>query len=149
MDAGQLHRLARVLRQAALAATADSEDGPVSAAVVAVVEDLAHHEGTTVSQIASRTGLAQSQVSTTVADLRAGGIATAEIDAADRRRSLLSLAPGATGHVLTSRAARPVDDDVLREVRPETSPEQLARLRALLQELADLLLDDPPSQPKP
>lgn len=143
MDAGRLHRLARVLRQAALAATAESGDGAVSAAVIAVVEDLAHHHGATVSEVAARTGLAQSQVSTTVADLRTADVITAEVDPSDKRRALLSVVPGVGAHLLTSRAARPIES-ALRQARPQLITERLARLQVLLDEVADLLLDDPP-----
>lgn len=144
MDAGRLHRLARMLRQVALAATAESGDGAVSAAVIAVVEDLAHHHGATVSEIATRTGLAQSQVSTTVAHLRTAGVITAEADPTDKRRALLSVAPGVSAHLLTSRAARPIESAMV-QAHPQLTAEQLTRLHALLDQVADLLLDDPPA----
>lgn len=142
MDAGRLHRLARVLRQSALAATAERGDGPVSAAVVAVVEDLAHHHGATVSQVAARTGLAQSQVSTTVAHLRAAGVVTAQADPGDKRRALLHVAPGVSADLLTSRAARPIEA-ALGQAHPHLTSEHLALLHTLLDQVADLLLEDP------
>lgn len=70
VNAGQLHQLARRLREIALAATADPGEMLVSAGDVAITEDVAHHPGASVGEIAERTALAQSLVSKTVARMR-------------------------------------------------------------------------------
>lgn len=122
MDVARLHRLARTLREVAAAAAAEAaDDQPLSAGQLAVVEDLARHEATTVGEVARRTGLAQSLVSTTVAGLRGAGVVTARTDAGDRRRILVTLADDARSQML-SRSGRPVAGALRRAVRA-ASPE--------------------------
>ena len=53
MDAGQLHKVARLLREVALDATADPGETPVSAGDVAIAEDIARHEKASVGEIAA------------------------------------------------------------------------------------------------
>jgi DNA-binding MarR family transcriptional regulator len=138
MNAGQLHRLARVLREVATAATADPGESPVSAGDLAITEDVAHHEGTSIGQIAQRTGLAQSLVSKTVAAMRDEGVLMTTPDLSDGRRILVSVDP-AIRDVFNSRAARPVDA-ALSHVRPGTSAAEIQRIDELLDELATRLL---------
>ena len=69
MNAVELHRLARVLREMAVMATANPGEQPVAASTLAIVEDVAAHPGTSISQIVERTSLAQSLVSGTTARL--------------------------------------------------------------------------------
>lgn len=138
MDAGQLHKLARVLREIALDATADEGEAPVSAGDVAIAEDIAHHERTSVGEIASRTGLAQSLVSRTVAKMDGAGIVVSEHDPADGRRRLISIAPTVRTGLFRSRARRSVEPSL--RARYSQAPDlKVARVLALLQELADLL----------
>lgn len=147
MDVARLHRLARTLREVAAAAAAEvADDQPLSAGQLAVVEDLARHEATTVGEVARRTGLAQSLVSTTVAGLREAGVVTARTDAGDRRRILVTLADDARSQML-SRSGRPVAD-VLRTVVQAASPDvdgtvldaSTAELERLLDAVADRLI---------
>lgn len=148
MDAGRLHRLSRTLREIATAATAEAGDDRVSAGDLAIIEDLARHDGTTVGEVARRTGLAQSLVSTTVAGLREGGVVTSEPDPGDRRRTLITIEGSVREHVFSERALRPVDvalTSAVRAVQPEAADEEVdARTEAagrLLDELATLLID--------
>ncbi|MER5475808.1 helix-turn-helix domain-containing protein [Streptomyces sp. NPDC002734] len=60
-----------------------------SRSVLVVLGDLLSHPGTTVGEIAARTGLPQSQVSTAVARLEQAGSVDTELDPADRRRRLV------------------------------------------------------------
>lgn len=77
--------------------------------VLVALSDLVQHPGTTVGEIAARTGLPQSQVSTAVARLKeAGSIVTAP-DPADRRRLLIDRAPEVSDRVREVRASS-VDD---------------------------------------
>ncbi|MFF5775888.1 MarR family winged helix-turn-helix transcriptional regulator [Streptomyces virginiae] len=62
--------------------------GPVRSVVV-VLGDIVSHPGTTVGEIAARTSLPQSQVSTAVARLEQAGSVDTEPDPADRRRRLI------------------------------------------------------------
>jgi len=72
VNAGQLHRLARVLREIAQVATANEGERPVAASTVAIVEDVTGHPQSPITEIAQRTGLAQSLVSRTVDRLLQG-----------------------------------------------------------------------------
>ena len=113
MDASRLQRLARVLRETAARAAAESGDDRLGPGALAVIEDLARHEATTVGEIARRARLAQSMVSTTVAGLREAGVVTSEPDPHDRRRVLITLSASTRAQIAT-RSARPVDG-ALRE----------------------------------
>jgi len=65
-------------------------------AVVIVMTDIYQNPGTTVGEVARRTGLPQSAVSGSVARLREVGSVLAEADPRDRRRQLLSRNPTLT-----------------------------------------------------
>lgn len=138
MNAGQLHALARLLREIATLATADPGEAPVPGGVLAIVEDIAHHEGTSVGEIASRTGLAQSLVSTTVGAMRDRGILETTSDPNDRRRALIRVEPRARGELFHSRAVRPIDS-AIRYVRPSAPEAEIERVIELLDELGQLL----------
>lgn len=139
MNAGELHRVARALREIATSASADPGEERVSAGDLAIVEDIAHHDATSVGQIAGRTGLAQSLVSITVASMRAAGVLTSVTDPEDRRRVLISIDPAARSQLLRARGARPVTA-ALRERFPKSSKRELAHMERLLEELTRLLL---------
>ena len=138
VNAGELHRLARVLRQAATAATASPSQGPVSAGDLAIVEDVAHNRGTSIGEIAQRTGLAQSLVSTTVAKLRDAGMVDVETDPADRRRARIGVSAAAR-KLFAARATRPIEPGI-RQALPDATGEELAHVDQLLDELAGILL---------
>ena len=137
---GELFRLSRVLREIALAAATDPGEPPPSAGLVAVTDDIAHHEGTTVGETATRTGLAQSLVSKVVAELREGGVVEMAVDERDRRRSLIRITDSARREVFAERGRRSVSD-VLRQRFPERSEADLSRVETLLEALADQLCD--------
>lgn len=140
MDAGQLHHLARALREIALDATADTGETPVSAGDVAIAEDIAHHEGTSVGEIAARTGLAQSLVSKTVVKMHEAGIVVTAPDPADGRRALISVAPGTRAGLFRARAKRSIEPS-LRQRLPDASRVEINELIALLTELASHLVN--------
>jgi DNA-binding MarR family transcriptional regulator len=136
VNAGQLHRLARVLREVA---TADPGESTVSAGDLAITEDVAHHEGTSIGQSAQQTGLAQSLVSKTVAAIWDEGFLTTTPDPSNGRRILVSVDPAIRADVLNSRAARPIDA-ALSQVRPGTSAAEIQRIDELLDGLTTRLL---------
>jgi DNA-binding MarR family transcriptional regulator len=141
VDAGQLHKVARLLREVALDATADPGEAPVSAGDVAIAEDIAHHEKPSVGEIVARTGLAQSLVSRTVAKFHDAGVVVTERDPDDGRRVLISIAPDIRTGLFRARARRPVEP-ALRSRYPDLSEAETARVIALLTELADMLTDE-------
>ncbi|MEV0132796.1 helix-turn-helix domain-containing protein [Dactylosporangium sp. NPDC050688] len=72
--------------------------------VVIVMSDVYEHPGTTVGEIADRTGLPQSAVSGAVARLREAGSVLAAPDPTDRRRQLLRRNPSPTARQLAVAA---------------------------------------------
>lgn len=98
-----------------------------------------------VGEIAARTGLAQSLVSRTVAKLHDAGVVVTERDPGDGRRVLISIAPDVRTGLFRSRARRPVGP-ALRSRYPDSSEAEIARVVALLQELADILTSERASE---
>ncbi|MDA8332092.1 MAG: MarR family winged helix-turn-helix transcriptional regulator [Candidatus Dormibacteraeota bacterium] len=140
MTVGELFRLARVLHEIALVAATDPGQTPPSAGLVAVTDDIAHHEGTTVGETAARTGLAQSLVSKVVAQLREGGVVEIGVDESDRRRNRIRITESARAQVFAERGHRSAAD-ALRKRFPERGEAQLAQIEARLKALADELRD--------
>lgn len=140
MDAGRLHRLSRLLRQIASAATADPDEPPVTAGMLAVMEDIAAHEVSSITEITARTGLAQSAVSRIVATMGAEGLLQVRTDPADRRRTSVRLDPAARTGLLADRASRGVEDALAATLRQAGAPGDPARVLALLDELAAHLI---------
>ncbi|MCX4721744.1 MarR family transcriptional regulator [Streptomyces virginiae] len=87
-------------------ATPRPKSGPAGSvrSVVVVLGDIVSHPGTTVGEIAARTGLPQSQVSTAVARLEQAGSVDTEPDPADRRRRLIRPAAEPSARVTEVRA---------------------------------------------
>lgn len=138
MNAGDLHRLARVMREIALTATADPGERRLSPGLLAIVEDVSHNDETSISEIAGRTGLAQSLVSKVVAELRDADVFVTRPDPADGRRVLVTIPEAMRQGVFASRGARPIDA-AIRASLPDASDADVARIVRLLDELADRL----------
>jgi len=138
MNAGQLHRLARLLRQIAILATAEPDEKAATPGDLAIVEDVADHPRTPIGGIAIRTGLAQSLVSKTVATLRDAGVLVTDTDPEDGRRVLVSLDTEIrTG--LRRRGARSIAD-ALRAVKPDADESVQGEIQRLLDDLHTILL---------
>jgi len=148
MNAGQLHRLARVLREIAQTATANEGEKPVAASTVAIVEDVTEHPHSPITEIARRTGLAQSLVSRTVDRLHAARILTAGHDPADGRRTLVSVNPETRLRDFAQRAERPISP-AIDQVATGLTSDQRQRIEAALEFLAGELLDRPPGDFSP
>ncbi|WP_442816622.1 MarR family transcriptional regulator [Streptomyces sp. NBC_01304] len=131
---------------AAAGSGADGQHKGGTRAVMIVLSDVLTHPDTSVSAIASRTGLPQSQVSGAVARLKeAGSIETAP-DPSDGRRQLIRQAAAVSKRVAEVRSSRieealatalgTHDADRLREVSDaldvlsrHLTPEAISRLR--------------------
>ena len=135
-----------MLREIAQAATANEGERPVAASTVAIVEDVTDHPQSPITEIARRTGLAQSLVSRTVDRLQALGVLTAGHDPADGRRTLVSVDPRTRHLDFADRAERPIAD-AIRQVTAGMSGERLRRIEAALDVLADELLGRSPGTP--
>ncbi|MEU5696559.1 MarR family transcriptional regulator [Actinosynnema sp. NPDC020468] len=113
--------------------------------VLVVLADVVEHPDSAIGEIAERTGLPQSQVSTAVARLReAGSVATAP-DPADRRRMLVRQADVVSERVARVRATR-VDDAVADALG---SPERVPEVVDLLERLAGVLGTRPAADDRP
>lgn len=144
MYGSRLHKLARRLREVALATTGNDDDDRLSAGELAIIEDVADHPATSVGEVAGRTQLAQSMVSKTVAMLREAGIFITQRDPQDRRRSLISIEPATRIHLFRDRGARSIEGELGRAL-PGRTPEEVTRAIDLLEELATLF-DEPPAE---
>ncbi|WP_328484158.1 MarR family winged helix-turn-helix transcriptional regulator [Streptomyces sp. NBC_00377] len=144
MNGVELFLLGRTLmkigEQAMPPATSGSP-GPARSVLV-VLGDLLSHPGTTVGEIAARTGLPQSQVSTAVARLEQAGSVDTEPDPADRRRRLVHPTATPSARVAEVRAA--TIDDTLASLltgpngitpHPDTIREVIQALDLLAQRL--------------
>jgi DNA-binding MarR family transcriptional regulator len=139
VDVQGLHRLARVLREVALEAATD-EGEQTSLSEAAVVEDVAAHPGTSIGEIATRTGYAQSLVSRHVAELRDAGVLSTVVDPQDRRRQQVTLDPRARTGFLVERGSRPLHD-ALRARFPDLTRREVDSIIAGLDKVAGVLLD--------
>lgn len=102
--------------------------------VLIVASDVRAHPGSAVGEISTRTGLPQSAVSAAVARLREAGAIVVEADPRDRRRSLVSPAPGVSARVAEVRST-PVDA-ALAVALGTDDPERVGEVVALLEDLA-------------
>ncbi|MFJ6482455.1 MULTISPECIES: MarR family transcriptional regulator [unclassified Streptomyces] len=111
MNGVEAFLLGRALMKIGEQAMPQPKSGPPGAvrSVVVVLGDVVSHPGTTVGQIAARTGLPQSQVSTAVARLEEAGSVDTEPDPADRRRRLIRPAAEPSARVAEVRATT-IDD---------------------------------------
>ena len=128
-----------MLREIAQAATANQGERPVAASTVAIVEDVTAHPQSPITEIAQRTGLAQSLVSRTVDRLQGHGVLTVEHDPADGRRTLVSVDPETRRLDFAERAERPIAD-AIRQLTGVSGAQQL-RVEAALEVLRAELLD--------
>jgi DNA-binding MarR family transcriptional regulator len=145
MTVGELFRLARLLRDVAIAAAREPDEPPASPGLVNITNDIAHHDGTSVGEVAARTGLAQSLVSKTVARLRDAGVVEVTVDSTDRRRTNITITEPARSRIFATRGARGVTT-ALHDHLPGLSVERIAEVETLLDQLANALHDTPPAQ---
>ncbi|MFJ8932032.1 MarR family transcriptional regulator [Streptomyces sp. NPDC102364] len=120
------------IAEAAIPTEGIGEHATSTRSVLVVTADIKDHPGTTVTQIARRTGMAQSQVSDAVARLRTAGAVIVEPDPADGRRSLLRPNPEASGRVAAVR-----DTSIAPALAATTTDADAAM--ALLEDLKSLL----------
>ncbi|SNT61831.1 DNA-binding transcriptional regulator, MarR family [Asanoa hainanensis] len=105
--------------------------------VVIVMSDIFENPGTTVGEVARRTGLPQSAVSGSVARLRSVGSVISEPDPRDRRRQLLARNPDLTARRRTV-ATTTVDEAVAAALGQHT-PTDLTTVLSALETLGEWL----------
>ncbi|MBP0455568.1 MarR family transcriptional regulator [Kitasatospora sp. RG8] len=124
--------LARIGEDAIPVGAGDGRKGGVRSVVI-VMSDVYEHPDSAVGEIAARTGLPQSQVSTAVARLREAGSVVTEADPRDRRRLLVRRAPEVSARRVEVASAT-VDDALARALGTD-DPQVLAEVQAALEVL--------------
>lgn len=99
-----------------------------------MASDVSAHPDSAVGEIAARTGLPQSQVSTAVARLKEAGAVITAPDPDDRRRLLVRQAPEVSGRVAEVRST--TIEDALAAALGNPAPEQLREVADALDVLA-------------
>ncbi|RZT17229.1 DNA-binding MarR family transcriptional regulator [Kribbella sp. VKM Ac-2569] len=102
--------------------------------VLIVASDIAEHPASAVGEIAARTGLPQSQVSTAIARLKEAGSVITTTDPADRRRALVSQAPDVSDRLAQVRATS--IEPALAAALGTDDPARVAEVARTLQQLA-------------
>ncbi len=147
MNGVELFRLGRALMRIGEASLPEPPGGFAghagsTRAVLIVASDLADGEVSTVGEVAARTGISQSQVSTAVDRLREAGAISVNPDPTDRRRTLIHRTPASTARLAEIRDSSIAD--ALRADLGSDDPAEVERVLGLLDDLARALLPHPP-----
>lgn len=138
MDGVGLYLLGRRLMKLGEQAVPPSASTRMPVSTRSVLVDVLTHPGTSVGEVAGRTGFPQSLVSAAISYLRANGALVTAPDPVDRRRTLASGAPDLPARV--AQVGTGTIDSVLASAT--TDPEAA---HALLDRLATLLRDPDPT----
>ncbi|GGN45148.1 MarR family transcriptional regulator [Streptomyces fuscichromogenes] len=149
MNGVELFLLGRTLMKIGEAAMPEPEGGSTryggsTRAVLIVASDLSGHPDSAVGEIAARTGLPQSQVSTAVARLKEAGAVVTAPDPADRRRLLVRQAPHLSARVAEVRSS--TIEDALATALGTPAPGQLKEVTDALDVLARHLQPHSPAR---
>jgi MarR family 2-MHQ and catechol resistance regulon transcriptional repressor len=133
MRLSELYRLGRHLQDVAEKAIGTGRTFDFSAAEAIVVGDLLDHGVSTISDVSSRTGFAQSRVSTVVAALRDRGWIETSVSEADRRRTQVAVGEEVRRRAkqARTRSATPVLVAALAGLSAESRDEVIAALEEL------------------
>lgn len=145
MNGVELFLLGRTLMKIAEEAMPTEGPGEYSTSVrsvMIVASDIFENPGSSVGQVATRTGLPQSQVSACVARLREAGSIETEPDPKDRRRVLIRQAGKVSDRVAVIRSTpiNPALAAALGTDDPRQVEEVVAALEALAQRLSPDML---------
>lgn len=108
--------------------------------VLIVASDILANSGSSVGEIAARTGFPQSAVSACVARLREAGAIVTEPDPKDRRRLLIRPAPETSDRVAVVRSTS--IDAALAAALGTDDPREVGQVAAALEALAQRLTPD-------
>jgi MarR family 2-MHQ and catechol resistance regulon transcriptional repressor len=139
MEMSDLYQLGRRLAEIALADLGADELG-VTAGEFLVLQDLFLNGQSTIGEIAKRTGLAQSRVSTSVQGFAERDWAFSEPDPADRRRTLVRLTDEVRSAGERRRAARADRTLAAALTAAGAKTRERAGLEAALERLHELLV---------
>jgi DNA-binding MarR family transcriptional regulator len=113
----------------------------VPTSVRSIMIDVGEHPGTSIGEIAERTGFPQSHVSASVARLRELGALSTEVDPQDRRRTLTRVTPEVRQRA--RRASVPVDAELAGALN-DPDPEELDAVIEALDGLSARLMPNAP-----
>ncbi|MGH3075178.1 MAG: MarR family transcriptional regulator [Gaiellales bacterium] len=131
MNALDLHLLGRRLMKIGEGAMRGSDAPPVPSGLRLIVTDIAESPGSSIGEIAARTGLPQSYVSTSVARLRDRGAVRTTGDPNDGRRTLVEFSQSIPARA-ARRGAAPIDDALAEEAGLDNPADTIATLETLL-----------------
>ncbi|MFE3544137.1 MarR family winged helix-turn-helix transcriptional regulator [Nocardia sp. NPDC059177] len=134
MDGVELFLLGRALMKIGEDALPTEGLGGGHRPVLVVTSDIVAHPDSTVGEIARRTGLPQSAVSTAVTRLQTAGSITTDTDPRDRRRTVIR--PAATISERVARIRASTIDDALAAALPTADHAALGEVHAALEVLA-------------
>jgi DNA-binding MarR family transcriptional regulator len=134
MDALELIMLGRQLTKIGEAAMRGGQAPPLPAGHALVLRDVLAHPGTSVTDVTTRTGLAQSIVSKAIARFQDQGIVEVEADPADGRRTLARVGASHLGDV-RRKGALPADAE-LAAALGDADPATVAEIVSVLATLA-------------
>lgn len=137
MQMSQLYRLGRRLSDLALEGMGSGELG-LTPSEFLVLQDLFMNGDSSISDTVTRTGLAQSRVSTSVAGFVDRGWVTTGADPHDGRRTIVHVTDNVRHLGEQRRAAR--SNDVLSEALHDIPATERRRLEAALHRLHELLV---------
>lgn len=140
MNGVELFLLGRTLMKIGESAVPEPEGGASRyggsvRSVLIVASDLTTHPDSAVGEIATRTGLPQSAVSTAVARLKEAGAVITAPDPADRRRLLVRQAPHLSDRVAEVQATS-IDDALAAALGENADPEHLKEINEALDVLS-------------
>ena len=115
---------------------------PLPAGHAVVLRDVLGHPGSSITDITTRTGLAQSVVSKAVAKFQADEMIESEVDPADRRRILVRVSSKHLREV--GRKGSVPADQALAGALGESDPDAVAEVVGSLQALAERLRPNTP-----
>ncbi|HEY2704050.1 MAG TPA: MarR family winged helix-turn-helix transcriptional regulator [Candidatus Dormibacteraeota bacterium] len=138
MRVGELYQLGRRLQDVAERAMGSGPALDLTPAERIVVVDLLDHGTSTISRVSSRTGFAQSRVSTVVAALRERGWIETSVSEADRRHTHVALAEDGRRRATEARTkvATPALTAALAGMSADRRGEVLAALEEVHRALA-------------
>jgi DNA-binding MarR family transcriptional regulator len=131
MNALELHLLGRRLMKIGESAMRGPDGPAVPSGLRLIVTDIAEHAGSAIGEIAGRTGLPQSYVSTSVARLRERGAVETAADPRDGRRTLVRLTKSIPARG-ARRGAVSIDAVIAEEAGLDDPAEVVAALETLL-----------------
>ncbi|MFD7031469.1 MarR family transcriptional regulator [Streptomyces sp. NPDC059917] len=149
MNGVELFLLGRTLMKIGEGAMPEPEGGDFRhggsvRSVLIVASDVSAHPDSAVGEIATRTGLPQSQVSTAVARLKEAGAVVTAPDPGDRRRLLVRQAAELSGRVAEVRAT--TIEDALAAALGNPPPEHVKEVSEALEVLARHLTPQAPAR---